>query len=159
MEIVGYILGGINVFIGVIIAIIRNIEDLLLESNDRIKNEIKRSYVEFGNIISGETIESGRLEMSIDRLKNTHYNISKDMPYLNIIEFFYNRIIKFVAIIIALALLSLIFGKFLFAQSKYKEVFTICIPFVFFLFQLIILILIINFEKYLKRLNNRYKNY
>ncbi|MFX0136641.1 MAG: hypothetical protein ACFFDN_23585 [Candidatus Hodarchaeota archaeon] len=158
MEIVGYILGGINVFIGIIIAIIRSIDDLLLESKNNIKNEINSSYTEFGNITSGETVEMGRFESSIDRLKRLHYSISKDVPFINTMEWFLSKTVTFVVIIIVLALLSLILGTFVFKDHKYKEIFTIYIPFILFLVQLISLTSIIHFERYLKRLNIRYRN-
>ena len=57
MEIVGYIIGGLNLVVGIVITVLRKVDDHLLSANDAIHNKFESALVQYGQILLTGTDE------------------------------------------------------------------------------------------------------
>ena len=160
MEIFGYIIGAINLILGLIIGIIRKLDDHLLKAKTSIEKEFFYTYKDFSSIVSSQTIDSTKEKMSINRLLNLHYVSIFDISKVNKIEFLMDKLLPFSIIEVVLVIMSLIIGNLLFNETQIyqKFIFIILIPILMLILQFIILYICISCEKYLKRLIKKYQD-
>ncbi len=159
MEIVGYILGGLNAIFVIIVAINRKIDDILLEARSMIKEEFKLAYHEFANTSAAGATNLERLDMSVNRLKRLHCASISDLLKIKSIEWCCNHIISFAIIAIIIITISISVGHFAIDESNntLQILLIIVIPFILFVVNLVILGTILKNEGYLKRVIDRYK--
>jgi hypothetical protein len=160
MEVVGYIIGGINLVVGIIITILRSIDDQWLNAESAMLEEYSLAYTEFGNIVSSEVTESEKLSRCVARLKRLHHASQGDFVKLNLMGWLLRVTLPLIIISIIVALISLLVGLFAVTPDHYSLKFSliIIIPFIALVLELVVLLLIIRFERYLKRATLRYKN-
>jgi len=166
MEIIGYIIGGLHVSLGIIITVVRNLDDVLLSAKDKIQLELLSSYKEVSNILSSGTIVEGStgivgmLDNASNRLMRIHYASSVDVLKIKLIEWFCDKTLRMIFISIILVISSVLFGRFYINETNnlFRLCFVLLIPSFLFFSELIILYFLLKFERYLKHTNSRYTN-
>jgi len=158
MEIFGYIIGAINLILGLIIGIQRKLDDHLLEAQSSIKKEFFYSYREFSSMMLSQTLDMEKEKMCVNRLMNLQYASILDVSKLKKIEVLMDRLLPLLIIGVVSVIISIIVGNLLFneTQLSLKLIFIIVIPIVVLIMQFIFLYACIWCEKYLKRLAKKY---
>ena len=168
MDILTYIIAAGNltlgVVIGIVIAVVRNVDDYVLETESTIKEEFRQAYTEFSNTIplgapSDIDFKNDSLIRSVDRLKKLHYSACIELPRIKLIERILRSVPLTIGIIVLLAFMSAITGNLIFKADKInlKILFSIIIPVFFLILEWLSLVMAIKFERYLKRVNIKYK--
>lgn len=159
MEVIGYIIGALNLALGIIIAIIRNNYGNIILAKDQIKEQFYLTYMELSNNLGSSSIDDDSLKYSAVRLKKLHFSSVTDIHLINIIDFFINKLIFILLIFIVLVIISLVTGKIFLSNDNHLQlIFFIIIPVTFFIIEISILMLLLLIEKYLLNTCNKYRN-
>lgn len=160
MDIIAYIIATINLGIGTAIYLVRKINSKIIEAKNAINREFEAAFLEFGNITSGSTKEEEMLKASIRRLKKLHCSSIKDLYFILSIEF----IVRFILPISILLLIGqgalLYFGSAVLPKEQifYRVFIMIIFPIAILSIQIMFLIKMIAFEKYLEEIKSNYNN-
>lgn len=172
MEILGLVLGSLNVVISAIVAIITKVNDRSADASTAIKKEVRCVYIQLGNTaaaaIADTELETGGIpdpnfqgvEEAAKQIERLHCRSVLDLIKLNRIEWVSRRAITFVIFFIAIVIISIVIGLFVDKENQFalKVVFIIGIPIVFLICNLIFLGWIVNQMSYLKKVINEYEN-
>lgn len=158
--VLGYIIGALTLIAGAFTTLIRGVDTVLLKSRATIKDEFTFAYRDFGNTVVAEGVKSEKLDMCVKRLKCLHSVSYLDLVKLELIEWLLSKTNLFWISVVILVLISLVVGKTVFDEDEVaaRYIFLIIIPIILFIVQALFLGWIINRERYLKRVIERYKN-
>lgn len=160
MDVLSYVIGVLIVLVGIIISTFRRVEDILLLARTTILDEFTNAYREFGGTIIAEAVQLEQLTMSIRRLKCLHNSSHWDLLKIKAIEYILDLTVRFMITIIFIVSISLAIGTFTIDANQpfLKILFTLIIPFILLITELLFLGWIIKQESYLKRTTSKYKN-
>lgn len=170
MEILGFVLGAINVVISAIVVIITKVNDRIADARSAIKKEVCSVYIQFGNAVAAAIpdteLETGGIpdpnfqgvEKAAKELEKLHCSSVIDLIKLNRIEWVSDRVMRFVASIVVIVIISIAVGIFGLKENQFilKIVSIIGIPVFFFICNFMFLVWIVDKMSYLKKVINKY---
>jgi hypothetical protein len=172
MEILGFVLGAINVVISAIVVIITKVNDRLADARSAIIEEVRSVYLQFGNAVAAAIpdteLETGGIpdpnfqgvEKAAKELERLHCRSVIDLIKLNRIKWVSDRVMRFVASIVVIVIISIAVGIFGVKENQFtlKVVFIIGIPAFFFICNFMFLVWIVEQMSYLKKVINEYEH-
>ena len=157
MEIVGYIIGGLNLVVGIVITVLRKADDDLLNAYDAIHNKFESALVQYGQIVLTGTDED--LFSLSKKIKDLVFISHKDTNKMYFIEWLINKMLLLTILILGFVIVSIIISNLAFIPPKSKShfIFLIIIPIVLLFIQFGNLYVILKIERYLKRIKRNYQ--
>lgn len=162
MEVIGYIICALTFILGLCIKLIRGTDSTLIKARETIKDQFVQAYREFGSV-AGVSGEKGRevtmLDTSVNRLKRLHCASIADLLLLKRIEWVLAKNTKLVLLVIIAAICSVLYGRLFVGEGRVimRNLFLVGIPSVVFLSQGVLFLWIIDKERYMNRVIERYK--
>lgn len=172
MEILGFVLGALNVVISAIAVIITKVNDRLADASSAIKREVRSVYLQLGNTaaaaIADTELETGGIpdpnyqgvEKAAKEIERLHCRSVIDLIKLNRIKWVADRVMTFVVFIVVIVIISVAVGIYGAKENQFvlKVVSIIGIPVIFLVCNLALLGWIVNQMSYLKKVINEYEN-
>lgn len=152
----GYIIGVLTFVLGLLTQLLRDVDSNVLEARDTILDELTSSYSEFGTILAKEAIESGMFNLCVQRLRSLHCVAPKDFAKIRNIEWFMGKTLLIWFIVLTITAGSLVIGQKIFTEKQ--GLFLIAIPLFLLFVEAVVFVIIMKWERYLKRLMKKYKN-
>ena len=162
MEALGYIICALTFVLGLFIKLIRGTDSTLVKARETIKDQFVQAYREFGSVagVSGERgREATMLNASVNRLKRLHCASLVDLLKLRRIEWVLAKNTVLVLLVIIAAICSVLYGRVFVGEGRalLRKLFLVGIPSVVFLSQGVLFLWIIDKERYMNRVIERYK--
>jgi len=163
MNAAGIIIGAFVAVLGIVVAVVRKLDDDLTKAKSSVVTEFLNAYQEFGHVIlavmaSKDDFE--KLQTCISRLKNLHCASTLDLARLRKIRQFLSGAIYFAVVGIVLVAASLVTG-FYFSDklhATWRFLLIVGFPILLLILQAVLLCTTLNYEKYLKGTAQRYTN-
>jgi len=175
MEILGFVLGALNVLIsaiGVIAVIMTKVNDRLADASSAIKKEVRSVYLQLGNTaaaaIADTELETGGIpdpnyqgvEKAAKEIERLHCRSVIDLIKLNRIKWVADRVMRLVVFIVVIVITSVAVGVCVAKENQFilKVVCIIGIPVIALFCNLAFLGWFVNQMSYLKKVINEYEN-
>jgi len=158
MEAFGFLLAAANLILGLLLPIFRSNDDLLIRATSVIRDEFAAAYREFGNYLSAEGVDLTVFGNCIERMKKLHYASVDDICRIKKLELWIPRGTKIAISLMVVSSASLAY-TFVVPDKDFilsKNVFLVGIPLSVFCCQLLVLLMMLRGEKFLKGVNSRY---
>lgn len=158
MELIGYIVGGINLVVTIIITIYHRINSKYIEAKNSVKDEVRDAYSEFGKFRISESQESGTLDLIINRIKKLHYSSICDLIKMSRAYSFLNKTTIFAFFFFIIVVISILIGKtnVNIQNQMLKSILIMWVPIIMFVLNFIILMVMLKIESYLTNVTDRY---